>query len=68
MHRGYVQPWFGLLAIRPLIITGLTFKKQQNYEDALECFLKLHTILRHNAEVLYQIANLYELLDDVSQV
>uniref|UniRef100_A0A3Q3FHF0 Intraflagellar transport protein 88 homolog n=1 Tax=Labrus bergylta TaxID=56723 RepID=A0A3Q3FHF0_9LABR len=36
-------------------------------EEALDCFLKLHAILRNSAQVMYQLANLYPLLEDTQQ-
>uniref|UniRef100_G3RHK9 Intraflagellar transport protein 88 homolog n=1 Tax=Gorilla gorilla gorilla TaxID=9595 RepID=G3RHK9_GORGO len=38
---------------------GLTYEKLNRLDEALDCFLKLHSILRNSAEVLYQIANSY---------
>ncbi|XP_061782090.1 intraflagellar transport protein 88 homolog isoform X2 [Nerophis lumbriciformis] len=46
---------------------GLTYKKLSRLEDALDCFLKLHAILRDSAEVMYQLADTYELLEDPQQ-
>ncbi|XP_051938317.1 intraflagellar transport protein 88 homolog isoform X2 [Hippocampus zosterae] len=46
---------------------GLTYKKLNRLEDALDCFLKLHAILRDSAEVMYQLADTYELLEDPHQ-
>ena len=46
------------------LTTGLVCKKLGHLEDALDCFIKLHAILRNNAEVIYQIANLYPFLID----
>ncbi|XP_054643173.1 intraflagellar transport protein 88 homolog [Dunckerocampus dactyliophorus] len=46
---------------------GLTYKKLNRLEDALDCFLKLHGILRDSAEVMYQLADTYELLEDPQQ-
>ena len=43
-------------------------KKLGHLEDALDCFIKLHAILRNNAEVIYQIANLYPFLIDPSPI
>ena len=34
---------------------------------ALECFFKLQTIVRNHSQVMYQIANLYELMGDMNQ-
>ncbi|KAB1267506.1 Intraflagellar transport protein 88-like protein [Camelus dromedarius] len=49
---------------------GLAYKKLNRLDEALDCFLKLHAILRNSAQVLYQIASVYltyELMDDPSQ-
>uniref|UniRef100_A0A8I3PF52 Intraflagellar transport protein 88 homolog n=1 Tax=Canis lupus familiaris TaxID=9615 RepID=A0A8I3PF52_CANLF len=46
---------------------GLTYKRLNRLDEALDCFLKLHTILRNSAQVLYQIANVYELMEDPHQ-
>ncbi|XP_034042049.1 intraflagellar transport protein 88 homolog isoform X1 [Thalassophryne amazonica] len=46
---------------------GLTYKKLNRLGDAVECFLKLHAILRNSDQVMYQLANLYELLGDPLQ-
>lgn len=37
------------------------------FEDAMDCFMKLHAIINHHPEVLYQMAHLYELIGDVDQ-
>nr|XP_009921233.1 PREDICTED: intraflagellar transport protein 88 homolog isoform X1 [Haliaeetus albicilla] len=42
---------------------GLTYKKLNRIEEALDCFLKLHAILRNSAQVLHQIANIYEIME-----
>lgn len=41
------------------LFTGLVYKKMENYEEALDCFLKLHAILRNNPQVIWQLANMY---------
>jgi intraflagellar transport protein 88 len=46
---------------------GIVNKQLGLYEEALECFLKLQAIVRYHPQVLYQLANLYELLGDVDQ-
>ncbi|XP_077473984.1 intraflagellar transport protein 88 homolog isoform X1 [Stigmatopora argus] len=46
---------------------GLTYKKLNRLDDALDCFLKLHAILRDSAEVMYQLADIYELQEDPHQ-
>ncbi|KAM9263259.1 LOW QUALITY PROTEIN: intraflagellar transport protein 88 homolog [Cariama cristata] len=43
---------------------GLTYKKLNRTNEALDCFLKLHAILQNSAEVFYQIANIYEIMED----
>lgn len=42
-----------------LLQLGLTYKKLNRLEESLDCFLKLHAILRNSAEVMYQLAILY---------
>lgn len=42
-----------------LLVPGLTYKKLNRLEESLDCFMKLHAILRNSAEVMYQLANLY---------
>uniref|UniRef100_A0A8C3RKX7 Intraflagellar transport protein 88 homolog n=1 Tax=Chelydra serpentina TaxID=8475 RepID=A0A8C3RKX7_CHESE len=46
---------------------GLTYKKLNRIDEALDCFLKLQAILRNSAQVLYQIASLYEIMEDPNQ-
>ncbi len=46
---------------------GLTYKKSNRLSEALECFLKLHSILRNSAHVLYHLADLYDKMDDFDQ-
>lgn len=41
---------------------GLVCKKLEQYPTALNWFEKLHAILRNNAEVIYQIADMYAIL------
>ena len=43
-------------------ITGLTNKRIKRLEDALDCFYKLHAILRNSPQVIYQIADMYPFL------
>ncbi|KAJ8314795.1 hypothetical protein KUTeg_006945 [Tegillarca granosa] len=40
---------------------GLSNKKIGRLEDALDCFYKLHAILRNSPQVIYQIADMYPL-------
>lgn len=42
-----------------LFVPGLTYKRLNRLEEALDCFLKLHAILRNSAQVMYQLAYLY---------
>ena len=42
-------------------VTGLTNKRIGRLEDALDCFYKLHAILRNSPQVIYQIADVYPL-------
>lgn len=49
------------------MFAGLTHKRQGNLEDALESFLKLHSIVGAEPQVLYHVANLQELLGDFEQ-
>ncbi|XP_061176289.1 intraflagellar transport protein 88 homolog isoform X2 [Saccostrea echinata] len=46
---------------------GLTNKKISRLEDALDCFYKLHAILRNSPQVMYQIADLHDQLEDTAQ-
>ncbi|XP_076857925.1 intraflagellar transport protein 88 homolog isoform X2 [Brachyhypopomus gauderio] len=46
---------------------GLAQKRLGRLDEALDCFLKLHAILRNSAQVMHQLANLYEQLDDPQQ-
>lgn len=39
-------------------VSGLTSKKMGKLDEALDCFHKLHNILRNNAQVLYQIGSM----------
>ena len=49
------------------LLKGLCNKKLGLYEDALEDFFKLHSIVRNHSEVVYQLANLYEVMGDMDQ-
>ena len=46
---------------------GLVHKKLGCYQEALECFNKLHSIFKSSAQVIYQLADLYDKLDDFEQ-
>ena len=47
------------------LITGLTNKRIKRLEDALDCFYKLHAILRNSPQVIYQIADMYPFLQHI---
>ena len=53
--------------VEALYNAGLCNKKLGLYEEALEDFFKLHSIVRNHSEVVYQIASLYEAMGDVDQ-
>ena len=53
--------------VEALYNTGLCNKKLGLFEDALEDFFKLHSIVRNHSEVVYQLANLYEVMGDMDQ-
>lgn len=46
---------------------GLVTKQLGLYEDSLDCFLKLHAIVSHHPQVVYQLAHLHELVGDIDQ-
>uniref|UniRef100_A0A8C7CQM7 Intraflagellar transport protein 88 homolog n=1 Tax=Oncorhynchus kisutch TaxID=8019 RepID=A0A8C7CQM7_ONCKI len=46
---------------------GLTYKRLGRLEESLDCFLKLHAILRNSSQVMWQLANLFEMLEDPHQ-
>ncbi|XP_039257756.2 intraflagellar transport protein 88 homolog [Styela clava] len=46
---------------------GLLYKQRQRLDESLDCFLKLHNIMRHDSQVMYHIASLYEHMEDWSQ-
>lgn len=37
------------------------------YEESLECFWKIRNIVRHDPQILYQIGQLYQLMNDIDQ-
>ncbi len=53
--------------VEALYNCGLCNKKLGLYDEALEDFFKLHSIVRNHSEVVYQIASLYEALGEVDQ-
>ena len=46
---------------------GLVHKKLGRTQDALDCFLKLHTILKNSPLVMWHLADLYDKVDDFDQ-
>uniref|UniRef100_A0A8C4WWF6 Intraflagellar transport 88 homolog n=1 Tax=Eptatretus burgeri TaxID=7764 RepID=A0A8C4WWF6_EPTBU len=52
---------------KKLINTGLVHKKRGNFQDALQCFLKLNAILRNDTQVMYQLASTLEALGEGTQ-
>lgn len=48
-------------------LIGLVYKKQNMYEEALECFWKVRNIVRHDPQTVYQIGQLYQLMNDTDQ-
>ncbi|XP_012276571.1 intraflagellar transport protein 88 homolog [Orussus abietinus] len=53
--------------VQALYNLGLVYKKQNMYEEALECFWKLRNLIRYDPQTLYQIGHLYQLIGDVDQ-
>ncbi|EFN77453.1 Intraflagellar transport protein 88-like protein [Harpegnathos saltator] len=53
--------------VQALYNLGLVYKKQNMYEEALECFWKVRNIVRHDPETLYQLGHLYQLMNDADQ-
>nr|CAB3255439.1 intraflagellar transport protein 88 homolog [Phallusia mammillata] len=46
---------------------GLVYKKLNNLDQSLDCFTKLHSIVRNNSQVMLHISILYEMMEDYSQ-
>ncbi|GFS10276.1 intraflagellar transport protein 88 homolog [Elysia marginata] len=53
--------------IEALYNLGLCNKRLGRLEDGIDCFYKLHAILRNSPQVMYQIADIYEQLEDTAQ-
>ncbi|KAK3096733.1 hypothetical protein FSP39_002774 [Pinctada imbricata] len=53
--------------VEALYNLGLSNKKINRLEDALDCFYKLHAILRNSPQVMYQIADIHDQLADTAQ-
>lgn len=58
---------FCLLMLVCFLHIGLVYKKENLYEEALECFWKIRNIVRHDPQTLYQIGHLYQLMTDIDQ-
>ena len=54
--------------VEALYNLGLCHKQLKRYEESLEIFFKLQSIVRNHPEVMFQIANVYELVEDIDQV
>lgn len=48
-------------------VAGLVHKRLEQYEEALDFFLKLHAIMSSHPPVLYQLAHLHQLVGDIDQ-
>lgn len=46
---------------------GLVYKKLGRTQDALDSFLKLHTILKNSPEVMWHLGDIYDKVDDFDQ-
>nr|XP_002129474.1 intraflagellar transport protein 88 homolog [Ciona intestinalis] len=46
---------------------GLVNKSLGRLDDSLDSFMKLHNIVRNSAQVMFQIASLYEMMEDGTQ-
>lgn len=46
---------------------GLVYKKLGRTQDALDSFLKLHSILKNSPQVMWHLADLYDKVDDFEQ-
>ena len=53
--------------VEALYNLGLCNKKLALYEEALETFFKLQSIVRNHHEIVYHIANTYEQMGDFDQ-
>lgn len=50
--------------VEALYNLGLSNKMIGRFEESLDCFYKLHAILRSSPQVMYQIADLYDQLEE----
>ncbi len=46
---------------------GLAYKKTNRLTEAMDCFVKLHSILKSSSHVLYHLADLHDRMDDFEQ-
>ncbi|KAL5010279.1 hypothetical protein ScPMuIL_012584 [Solemya velum] len=53
--------------VEALYNLGLSNKKIGRLEDALDCFYKLHAILRNSPQVIFQIGDIHDQLEDTAQ-
>lgn len=55
-------------AFEALYSLGITYKKTGDFDNALTCFHKIYATVsnNHHPHVIYQMGNLYELLNDTS--
>ena len=67
--KGYFQESVSIEAscTEALYNLGLVQKKLGCYQEALECFNKLLSIFKNSSQVMYQLADVYDKLDDVDQ-
>ncbi|XP_062257542.1 intraflagellar transport protein 88 homolog [Platichthys flesus] len=59
--------WNNSTCTEALYNLGLCYNKLTCPEEALHCFLDLHSFLRNDNQVIYQLVKLYELLGDHDQ-
>ena len=62
----HVQMYMYVMYTMPYIIC-VTILNGVRYDESLECFLKLHNILRSSAQVLYHLADLSDKTGDFAQ-
>ena len=53
--------------VEALYNLGLSNKKLKRFEDALDSFYKLHTILRNSPQVMYQLADIHDQLGNTPE-
>ena len=62
MSRLYILSLVEILKLSTTCMTG----NSGRYDEALEYFIKLHSILKNSAHVIYHLSDLYDKLDDLS--